>query len=155
MNLAATIELLGYGTSEGAVKGWDARGRGRHPEWANDVHLTFFKRSKHPNQYWVSSKKFFQNSVPESAERERVARSFLKAKETGTETVQGKDLIPMQSSLSVVRIERAKQGLADEALAGKLPAVFRFQGKQYVMDGHHRLAYESGSGLPSKARIFE
>lgn len=31
MNLASTIALLGYGTSQGAEKAWDTRGRGRKP----------------------------------------------------------------------------------------------------------------------------
>lgn len=36
MNLTETLRLYGMGTSEGAEKGWDTRGRGRHEEEQSD-----------------------------------------------------------------------------------------------------------------------
>lgn len=43
MKLKATTELFGFGTSEGAVRGWDTRGRGRHVP-AQVYHGTTMKR---------------------------------------------------------------------------------------------------------------
>lgn len=37
MRLRDTVELYGYGTSEGAVKGWDTRGRGVHKATPQDM----------------------------------------------------------------------------------------------------------------------
>ena len=156
MRLAELLDLHGYGTTEGAVRGWDTRGRANHPEWNKGVHLTIFQRSKRPNQHRTSAKKFFTQPVPAAAEKERVAREFLKAKETGTETVNARmDVTPMQTSLLHSRLERARQGLQSGRLKGKTPVVFRFEGKQYVMDGHHRLAFESSRGQRSTVRVFQ
>lgn len=156
MRLAELLALHAYGTAEGAVRGWDTRGRSNHPEWNKGVHLTIFQRSKRPNQYLTSVKRYFTQPVPEPAEKERVAREFLKAKETGTERVNPReDVTPMQESLLNSRLERVRQGVANGELKGKTPVVFRFEGKQYVMDGHHRLAFESSRGRSTTVRVFQ
>jgi hypothetical protein len=156
MNLRAAIELFGFGTTEGALKAWDTRGRKYHPSEAMGVHLTVFDRSKHPNQYLTDSKKFFRNPVPGPVEREKVGRAFLKAKQTGMDKVTADDVTPMQRSLINSHIERVRTGLENGNLVrGKRPAVFKFEGKKYVMDGHHRLAYDSLGGRSTDVRVFE
>ena len=46
MNLQSTLKVYGSGTSEGAVKGWDTRGRGRHKEWSGNGQTQAFWRDK-------------------------------------------------------------------------------------------------------------
>jgi hypothetical protein len=146
MNLKTSSELYGYGTSEGVTKSWDTRGRTYHPEYPKPgVHLGIFDRPERPNQYAHRAGKFFAFEAPTKPERERISRNFNQAIKIGKREVVLNELIPMQKTILQRRVDRVqKTEKADPTFFStkKVPAVFRFEGKQYIMDGHHRLAYD-------------
>jgi len=159
MNLANTISIFAYGTSEGVTRAWDTRGRSHaHDEYQHGVHVGIFDRPKRANQHAVAAHRYFGNHVPSTAERERIFRAFKKngVELPGRHTVAARSLIPMQDTLTLARLKRAGRKVERErgTVPEKAPAVFRFEGKDYVMDGHHRLAYEAGKGYNSSVRMF-
>jgi hypothetical protein len=139
MNLNAAIEVVAYGTSEGVTKAWDTRGR-HFPEWQHGVHLGIFDRPEHPNQYAHNIGRYFPNPVPSLIERQRIATAFDKAHLLGEQLVKLKELYPMQKTVIQSRLDRnARHGEESEISEGKRSAVFNFNGKNYIVDGHHRL----------------
>jgi|ERR1019366_8210231 hypothetical protein len=158
MNLRTLLELHFAGTTEGALRGWDTRGRSHvNDEYQHGVHVGIFDRPKSANQHAVASHRYFANHVPSLPERERIFRAFKNSIELpGRHSVSARSLVPMQDTLTLARLERAGRKVERErgTVPEKAPAVFRFQGKDYVIDGHHRLAYEAGKDYNSSVRIF-
>jgi hypothetical protein len=151
MKIAAVVRLLSHlkssGTSEGAVKGWDTRGRVHHDDYVHGIHIGIFNRPERANQYAPSATKFFARPVPDMAEREHVNRMFKQAEQVGTRLLSLKDLTPMQKTIVQSRVDRMEQKRNEpEWMAAHLPSVFNYNGKQYVMDGHHRVAYDADTG---------
>lgn len=150
MRLRATVALLGYGTTEGALKGWDTRGRTNHPEYNNGVHLGIFDRPERANQHAQSVSRIFSHPFPPLAERERIARVFRGAVLLGEQDVQMNTLTPLQATITMKRLKRA-EGNKNE----KLPSVFFYEGKRYILDGHHRLALAALRGEKSiRAKVY-
>ena len=147
MNLKTAMELHNSGTSEGAIRGWDTRGRSNHPEWQHGVHLGIFDRPEQPNQYAHNVNRWFPNSVPSKPERERIARAFNDAKFMGLKQMKLSDLTPLQKTILQRKTDSVSQKMNDPTFVGsKVPGVFEFEGKNYIVDGHHRLAYEAAAG---------
>lgn len=146
MKLAAVTRLLNrilaYGTSEGVTKAWDTRGRSNHPEYQHGVHIGIFNRPEHPNQFAHSTQRFFHNPPVSPADRERIMRAFKEASLIGKRNITLSEVVPMQKTVVQSRFDRYRQGMRTnpEELSKKLPAVFQYEGKSYVLDGHHRLA---------------
>ena len=155
MRLAAAVRLLSrvlaYGTSEGVTKAWDTRGRSNHDEYVHGVHVGIFDRPEQPNQHAHSTKKFFHQPPATLAERERLIRLFKDAYLIGRQKIDLKNVVPMQGTVVQSRFNRYLQGLKDnpELFNSKIPTVFRHGGKDFVIDGHHRLASAVQSGKTS------
>jgi hypothetical protein len=147
VNLKAAVELHNAGTSDGALKGWDTRGRSNHSEWQHGVHLGIFNRPEQPNQHAHNVGRYFPQPVPSKSERERIARAFKDAKFVGMKQMNLSDLTPLQKTILQRLTDRVAQKMNDPAFVGsKVPGVFNFEGKNYIVDGHHRLAYEAAAG---------
>lgn len=161
MKLAAVARLLSrvraYGTSEGVTKAWDTRGR-RHgaKEYTHGVHIGIFDRPEHPNQFAPSTTKYFKHPAPDMAEREMVNRLFKLSKPVGTRLLKLGDLTPMQKTIMESRVKRMEKVRHEaEWAAAHLPTVFTHEGKSYLMDGHHRVAYDLDRGEDSTlAKVF-
>lgn len=161
MKLAAVARLLrrvrAYGTSEGVTKAWDTRGRSHgENEVAHGVHIGIFNRPEHPNQFAPSTSRYFKHPAPDMVEREMVNRLFKLSKPQGTRLLKLSDLTPMQKTIMESRVKRMEEKRNEpEWMATHLPTVFRHEGKSYVMDGHHRVAYDADKGEESTlAKVF-
>jgi hypothetical protein len=148
MKLAAVARLLkAFGTSEGVTKAWDTRGRVHHDPYVHGIHIGLFNRPEHPNQHAPSTSKYFAHPAPDLAEREHVNRMFKQAERIGTWLVNLKDLTPMQKTIMQSRVDKMEQKRNEpEWMATHLPTVFNHNGKQYLIDGHHRAAWDVDMG---------
>lgn len=135
-----------FGTTEGAIKGWDTRGRGREGE---KVKIQVYKRPDHPEPGAVEVTKYYGHPEPDESERARIIQEFrqviLGDHETTTEHVNFRDLIPMQGTLIENRFQKLSKA-PEEWLKTHLPQVFEEGGKMYVIDGHHRIASDLKDG---------
>ncbi len=160
MKLATVVRLLkrvkAYGTSEGVTKAWDTRGRTHHDDYLHGIHIGIFNRPEHPNQFAPNTSRYFKQPAATKAEREAVTRAFKGAERIGTRLVNLADLTPMQKTILDSRVQRMEQKRGEpEWMAAHLPTVFNHNGKQYVIDGHHRLAYDVNMGeQTSLAKVY-
>lgn len=109
----------------------------------------------------LASEKYFanKNEVPEivsskiedlykEAEEEGIDQLFV-SKEV--KEIKWENIIPTQDFLRSSKWERIKS--VDDIYSIGLPWVVEYQGKYYVIDGHHRVLEMSKRGIPVKAHV--
>lgn len=127
----AKSDLQAYGTSEGVRKEWESRIRNAH-----GISVDIFNRYNRTNPDAISVNTFLDHKPPSMAEREKLAKAFLEAKGPTDEDLPIDSLIPLQNTVFKDKVE----AIRSEGMYRNPIDVFRYQGKNYVMDGHHRLA---------------
>ena len=144
-------EVKATGTSEGAEKGWDERGRGRKEpiDYRTDtgVHVGIFDRpesGKEPGTIPIES--VFSHPPPSEDERKKIADEFNGAVKIGEKELNINDIIPMQKTLTEDRLARWRSR-EERGLNPRSPAaIFHRDDKYYLMDGHHRIGDEIMKG---------
>lgn len=127
----ASSDLQATGTSEGAEKGWEHRIRHAH-----GIDVDIFDRYARTNPNAISVRSFLEHDPPSLKTRLALAKAFLSAKKVGDEDVDIDKLTPLQNTVFKDKVE----GIRTAGMYRNPIDVFRYKGKQYVIDGHHRLA---------------
>ena len=128
MNLALTVELYCYGTSEGVEKSWDTRGRGS--AWSSSENMKSIPGAvdlKTDKQLWRQLDKSTNGPFT-------------------MENVEIKGLIPTQSHLNQDAVASYKDQSWQNRQAQHVFVVRRSDGKSYVWQGHHRIAAAALAG---------
>lgn len=140
-------DIQAYGTSEGAVKGWENRIRHAH-----GISVDIFNRYNKPNPNAISVRTFLEHDPPSLPTREKLAKAFLKAQKVATDDVAIDTLTPLQNTVFKDKVE----GIARVGMHRNPIDVFRYKEKTYVIDGHHRLAVVALDGHDTiPANIYE
>ncbi len=143
--------LKSSGTSEGAEKGWDTRGRGKKEpidyRTNTGVHVGIFDRPESGQEPGtIPIETVFNHPPPSEEERKKIADEFNGAVKVGEKELDINQIIPMQKTLTEQRLTRWRSR-EERGLNPRSPAAVFHRGDSYfLMDGHHRIGDEIMKG---------
>lgn len=116
------------------------------------VSVEVFDRANRPNPNAASIKTFLHNEPPPMDERAHIANAFKQAVKIETTDVSIQSLTPLQNTVFKKKLE----AITTAGLYRNPVDVFRYQGKSYILDGHHRVVAAVVDGKNDiSANIFE